>query len=212
MTHALDLETSSLDGDFSNGHALEPWRVRQGKAFISSLHVHGDKHQIHILRPTREQLIEVLQRLKGEEVYAHYALFDVAWLISSIEPNKMARVPQCVMEVRWRDTALLAKWCTNGRRADDMRLSYSLLNMINVFKTQMGYEGADDFIRMKQAEVRNASDPYWEERGKQDVLWTWRFAKFMGGAAPGRVSAGVHHRTAIHRYGGQQLVDRDVRQ
>ena len=105
--HALDLETSSISGDLSDYMALEPWRARQGKGFISSLHVYGDVHDIHIRRPTRDQLIEVLEKLRGEEVYAHFALFDVAWLIASIEPNKLARLHSAIKGVRWRDTALL---------------------------------------------------------------------------------------------------------
>lgn len=185
MTHALDLETSSISGFMGDGYALEPWRARQGKGFISSIAVYGDKITTQVIRPTREQLIAILESLEGEEVYAHYALFDVAWLIASIEPNKMARLHEAIKRVRWRDTALLAKWCTNGRKADDMHLSYSLVNLINIFKTKMGYEGADEFIRMKQQEgVEDASNPYWLERGKLDVLWTYRLAKFLESQLP----------------------------
>lgn len=184
MTHALDLETSSISGDLSDGYALEPWRVRQGKAFISSVAVYGDKVTVQALRPSRERLIEILESLRGEEVYAHYAVFDVAFCIATIEPNKMARIHAAITGIRWRDTALLAKWCINGRKADDMFFSYSLLNLINVFKDKMGYPGADEFIRMKQQEVNSANDPYWEERGRQDVLWTYRLAKFLEGQLP----------------------------
>jgi DNA polymerase I-like protein with 3'-5' exonuclease and polymerase domains len=184
MTHALDLETSTPDGDLSNGHALEPWRARQGKGFISSLHVYGDKIVRNVRRPTRDQIIDTLEDLKGEEVYCHFALFDVAWLIASIEPNKLARLHAAIKGVRWRDTALLAKWCINGRKADDSFFKYSLLNLIYTFKDHMGFEGADEFVRMKQAQTQDANDPYWEERGQQDVLWTYRLAKFFEGQLP----------------------------
>lgn len=175
--HALDLETSSNSGDLSDYMALEPWRARQGKGFISSLHVTGDVHDIHIKRPSKEQLIQVLETLKGEEVYAHFALFDVAWLIASIEPNRLARLHRAIVGVRWRDTALLTKWCINGRKSE--YFSYSLLNIIYTFRDKLGYEGAEEFVRMKQSQVMTADDPYWEERGRQDVLWTYRLAKFM---------------------------------
>lgn len=175
--HSLDLETSSISGDLSDGYALEPWRARQGKGFISSIHVYGDKFDIHVKRPSREQLIDILTQLKGEEVYAHFAMFDVGWLIASIEPDRMGGIPECVKGVRWRDSALLTKWCINGRKSEFF--SYSLLNIINTFKDKMGYEGADEFIRMKQQEVHSANDPYWEARGRQDVLWTYRLVKFM---------------------------------
>jgi DNA polymerase I-like protein with 3'-5' exonuclease and polymerase domains len=184
MIHALDLETSSISGDLADGYALEPWRVRQGKGFISSVAVHGDEIVTQILRPSRDQLIELLESLRGKEVYAHYALFDVAWMIASIEPNRLGRLHNAIAGVRWRDTALLAKWITNGRKAADMRLSYSLLNLINVFKDKMGYPGAEDFIRMKQQGVHDANDPYWQERGKADVLWTYRLAKFLYSQLP----------------------------
>lgn len=182
--HALDLETSSSDGDFANGHALEPWRARQGKGFITSISVYGPKIERQVQRPSRDQLIEVLESLRGEEVYGHFVMFDVAWLIASIEPNRLARLHSAITGVRWRDTALLAKWVTNGRKAEDMRLSYSLLNLINVFKEKMGFPGADDFIRMKQQEVPNANDKYWDERGKLDVLWTYRLADFLSKQLP----------------------------
>lgn len=175
--HALDLETSSISGDLSDGYALEPWRARQGKGFISSFHVTGDKYDIHLKRPTRSQIIESLEKLAGEEVYCHFTLFDVAWLIASIEPNKLARLHSAITGVRWRDTALLTKWCINGRKSEFF--SYSLLNIIDTFKDRMGYEGVDEFIRMKQSQTMSADDPYWEERGRQDVLWTYRLAKFM---------------------------------
>jgi DNA polymerase I-like protein with 3'-5' exonuclease and polymerase domains len=184
MTHALDLETSSISGDLSDGQALEPWRARQGKGFISSMHVYGDKVIVNVKRPSRTQIIDVLESLAGEEVYCHFALFDVAWMIASIEPNKLARLHESIKRIRWRDTALLAKWCVNGRRADDMFFKYSLLNLINTFKEKMGYPGAEDFIRMKQQEVFSSQDEYWEARGQQDVLWTYRLAKFLEGQLP----------------------------
>lgn len=184
MTHCLDLETGTEDGDLSTGYALEPWRVRQGKAFITSLHVYGDKVIANIKRPNRDQIIEVLENLRGEEVYAHFALFDVGWLIASIEPNRLARLHTAIKGVRWRDTALLAKWCVNGRRADDMRMSFSLVNLINTFKEKMGYEGADEFIRMKQNESFDSNDQYWEQRGQRDALWTYRLAKFLESQLP----------------------------
>jgi DNA polymerase I-like protein with 3'-5' exonuclease and polymerase domains len=184
MPHVLDLETSSISGNLADGYALEPWRVRQGKAFINSLHVYGiwpdgSENVINAKRPNRDQLISILERLKGQEVYAHYAVFDVAWLIASLEPDKMARLHRALTGIRWRDSALLAKWCMNGRKADDMHLSYSLLNLINLFKDKLGYPGAEEFIAMKQQQVQDANDPYWDVRGQQDALWTFRLVMFL---------------------------------
>lgn len=177
--YALDIETSSKSGDLADGYALEPWRVRQGLGYISSIAIYSPERDQQILRPTADQLIELLESLRGQEVYGHFVMFDVAWIMASIEPNRLARIHSAVTGVRWRDTALLAKWVVNGRKAEDMRLSYSLLNLINVFKDKMGYPGAEDFIRMKQQEVHSAHDQYWEERGKLDVIWTYRLAEFL---------------------------------
>lgn len=179
MTHVLDLETGTPNSDLSNGHALEPWRARQGRAFITSMAVHGDEITTQILRPTVAQLIELLESLKGKEVYAHYALFDVAWLIASIEPNRLARLHSAITGIKWRDSALLAKWCMNGRKADDMYLSYSLLNLISLFKDKLGHPGADEFIRMKQEESLFNDPAYWDKRGRMDTLWTYRLVKFL---------------------------------
>lgn len=158
--------------------------MRQGKALISSIAVHGDAIERQIVRPTADQLISLLEELAGMEVYAHYAIFDVAWLMATLEPSRLARIHKAVTNVRWRDTALLAKWCMNGRRADEMRLSYSLVNLINLFGPKMGYEGYDEFVRMKQAEVPGAQDDYWLQRGRMDVLWTYRLAKFLNTQLP----------------------------
>jgi DNA polymerase-1 len=65
-----------------------------------------------------------------------------------------------------------------------------LLNLIYTFKNHIGYEGADDFVRMKQAQTQDANDPYWEERGQQDVLWTYRLAKFFEGQLPSQCKRG----------------------
>ena len=183
MTHTLDLETSSISGDLSDGYALEPWRARQGKAFINSIHVYGDKVILNEKRPSRNRLVEILEMLRGEEVYAHYALFDVAWLIASIEPNRLARLHSAITGIRWRDTALLAKWCVNGRKTDDIRMSFSLLNLINMWKDRLP-EGADEFIRMKQEQSLSANDPYWEKRGQMDAMWTHHLAKFLEAQLP----------------------------
>jgi DNA polymerase I-like protein with 3'-5' exonuclease and polymerase domains len=72
----------------------------------------------------------------------------------------------------------------NGRKADDMRISYSLLNLISMFRNRMGYEGVDEFIRMKQEGDVDPNSPYWLERGRMDVLWTYRLAKFLESQLP----------------------------
>lgn len=175
---SLDLETSPKDGDLSNGYALEPWRLRQGKAYISSIAVTSDDgFHAQIKLPTREQLIDLLTQLAGKEVYAHNALFDVAWLIAAIEPDKLKHVPQCVLDVRWRDTMLLARWCANGRPAEDRFFSYALVNLIASWMPNE--PGAAEFIALKQNAPLAADNPYWLRRGLLDVEFTLKLAKFL---------------------------------
>lgn len=180
---ALDLETSSKSGDLSDGYGLEPWRVRQGNAYITSIAVYGDDFPFtQIERPTREQLIELLTKLQGKEVVAHNALFDVAWLIASINADRLERVPEVIRNIRWRDSMLLAKWVTNGRKADDTRLSYSLINLCALFLKNE--PGLDEFIAIKQGVSLDANNPYWLKRGQMDVEWTLKLYKLLWSHLP----------------------------
>ena len=178
IQYSLDLETAPNEGDLSNGYALEPWRVRQGKAHISSISVYGsDDSQDHMDNPSREYLITQLEALSGKEVWTHNGVFDVAWLIATLEPDKTKPIPACIMNIRWRDTMTLAKWITNGKLADDMQLSYSLVALIEQFLKKM--EGAQEFINMKRGATLDPSSEYWSKRAVLDTLWTLRLAQFL---------------------------------
>ena len=180
---SLDIETSSKSGDLSDGYALEPWRVRQGHAFVSSIAVLGeDGSFVQIERPDRTQLIQLLDSLSGQEVITFNGLFDIAWLIASIEPNRLGRVPACVRNIRWRCTMLLGKWVINGRKAEDVRFSYSLINMCMSFLKNES--GLDEFIKIKQGIQLDANNPYWLERGKLDVIWTLKLHKLLWSRLP----------------------------
>lgn len=181
--YALDIETASHSGDLADGYGLEPWRVRQGKAHISSIAVMNDGGWFdQIERPDRTQLIALLDSLAGQEVVAFNGLFDIAWLIASIEPNRLGRVPRCIQRIRWRCTMLLGKWVINGRKAEDLRFSYSLVNMCASFLKDE--PGLDQFIKIKQGAVLDSSDPYWLERGKLDVIWTLKLHKLLWSRLP----------------------------
>lgn len=169
--NVLDLETSSISGSLADGYALEPWRVRQGKAFISSLHyLGGDGRRVLINRPNREQLVEFLGTIKGLEVWAWNTPFDVAWLIASVEPNKMASVPDCIKDVRWRDGMLLAKWIINGQAADRTFYSYSLANVCS--DALRDDPNVAEFVAFKKGAPISSESKYWEDRGILDCLWT----------------------------------------
>lgn len=175
---ALDNETAPTHGDLSNGYALEPWRVRQGKAYISSTAIISDDgYQANIQRPSRGQLIEELEKLSGKEVYCHNGIFDVAWLIASIEPRRLGGIPQCIRNVRWRDTMLLTKWIVNGQKANQMRLSYSLKNLVASYLE--GTPGTAEYLAMKDGAVMDPHNPYWLNRGLLDAIKTLELAKFL---------------------------------
>lgn len=174
--NVLDLETSSISGNLADGYALEPWRARQGKAFIMELHYLGDDgRRVLIERPSRPQLIEFLESIKGLEVWAHNGPFDVAWLIASIEPNKHATIPECVKNIRWRDSLLLAKWVINGQAADRTFYSFSLANLVSDACRDM--EGSEEFVAFKKGAPMDSNSKYWTDRGILDCLWTQKLVE-----------------------------------
>lgn len=174
---ALDEETAPVHGDLSNGYALEPWRVRQGKAYVSSLAIFGEGYSANIARPTPAQMIRELEELAGKEVYCHNAIFDVAFLIASIQPDRCKPVPQVIRNVRWRDTMLLAKWVVNGQQANDMRFSYSLRNLVANYL--MERPGTAEYLKMKDGMTLDPNDPYWHKRGLLDAIKTLELAEFL---------------------------------
>lgn len=174
----LDLETAPNQGDLSNGFALEPWRARHKTARITSMAVSfPDGSGYQILEPSKAQLVDALRKLKGFEIWGQNTAFDIAWLIASIEDDKTKTVPQCIMDIRWRDTQLLAKWITNGRPAEDMHFSYSLANMVGTWLKDM--PGAQEFVAMKKGATLDPNSEYWDIRGQLDALWTLRLANFL---------------------------------
>ena len=176
--HTLDLETSPTVGDLSNGYALEPWRVRQGKAYISSCAVLSDDgYKTNLLRPSKSQLYEELEKLAGKEVYCHNAVFDIAWCIATLNDDKTKPVPQVIRNIKWRDTMLLCKWIVNGQAAEDSRFSYSLVNLIKAYL--MESPGSAEFIAMKERVELDSTNPYWLERGMMDCIKTMELAKFL---------------------------------
>lgn len=178
---ALDLETAPTVGDLSSGYGLEPWRVRHGTAFISSMAVVGGP-EYNIERPSRSRLFECLEQLKGQEVWTWNGVFDVAWLIASLNPGKTDPIPQCILDIRWRDAMLLAKWCTNGQKADDSNFSYSLANCVATWLQHI--PGWEEFVAMKQGADLDPASPYWLRRGLLDAEFTSHIADFLMGKLP----------------------------
>lgn len=172
--HTLDLETGSKD--FASHYGLEPWRVRHGTAWITSISMYlDDGSYIHVEMPNRDQLIEILEKFHAQEVYAHNGIFDIAWLIATIQPDRYGRIPQCIRNIKWRDSMLLAKWILNGQKAERNHYSYSLANLCG--DALRDDPDVQKFLDFKSKDVLPTDSEYWNVRGQLDVLWTHKLVK-----------------------------------
>jgi len=179
---ALDVETRATDPNMSAYAALEPWRVRQGKAEISSIAVcYPDNEIVQIENKGIgwvKDVRKLLRDLKDQVVYAHFAVFDVAWLIATLERERGVRPPIEVRNVRWRDTKLLCKWIINGQKAEDLEFSYSLANLCKTFLPD--HPRLSEFLGIKdQSVVPGENEEYWLSRGQLDVIMTRALAEVL---------------------------------
>lgn len=179
---SLDIETRPLDERMSLHAALEPWRVRQRKAEISSVAVCKPNDQVvQIVNKGNMtdfliKLVGLLEELEGEIVYGHETMFDLAFLIGTITPQKFLHVHPALRNIRWRDTRLLAKWLLNGQLAEDSKFSYSLINLCKHFLKD--HPRLAEFNTIKHQHVdAGDDDDYWESRGQLDVIMTRALAE-----------------------------------
>lgn len=184
---ALDIETSPVDPNMKEHAALEPWRVRQKLAYISSIaYADEDGNVKQILNdfPNKfsvewvERIIAFLEPLAGKEVFAHFSPFDLAFMIASIQPDRMGDIPQVIRDIKWRDSALLARWICNGQLAEATRFSYALANLCKIFLADDPMTA--DFLKMKSESIEAGDDSgYWEERGELDVIMTQKLVMYL---------------------------------
>jgi DNA polymerase I-like protein with 3'-5' exonuclease and polymerase domains len=169
MIYSLDIETAPTSPT-DNPYALEPFRYAQGLGKITSVAVSGPDgyiKQVHERGEGDESmkgLVSLLKSLKGKEVVAHNAIFDIAWLLQACPEADVA-------SIRWRDTQLLAKWINNGQDAEMPKKSYSLANLVKEYL--VGHPMYDEFINVK--EEHNAAGvnyEYWLTRGRMDAILT----------------------------------------
>jgi DNA polymerase I-like protein with 3'-5' exonuclease and polymerase domains len=192
----LDVETRAIDPRCAKYGALEPWRLRHGDAEISSMAVcRPDNTVIQIVNDKAQHLwerevVELLRSLKGKRVFCHNALFDVAWVIATVQPFKFRSLPKEVTDIQWADTMLLVKWLVNGQLAEDSKFSYSLANLVETFLPD--HPSTKDFVEMKkQPFVAGENAEYWESRGKLDVLMTRALAEKMMPLVPESMRVGL---------------------
>lgn len=180
--YVLDIETAAIDKSMVLHAGLEPWRLRQGNAKITSIAVcRPDSTTFQIVNDSDGWLYEVknlLKELQGQIVYAHYAVFDIAWLIAQIQPDRTGSVPGLIRGINWRCSQLLCKWICNGQIAEDSRFSYSLANLTKIFLKED--PDTAEFVRMKAMGFNaGVNDQYWIDRGNMDVIMTGKLVEFL---------------------------------
>lgn len=191
----LDLETKATDPSMTDHAGLEPWRLRQGKAMITSCDVYrpdGSVLQIVNKDPAefKCQIIAALEELDDQVVYAHNATFDVAWLIAELQPERCGPVPDVIRRIRWRDSGLLVKWLINGQTAEFTHFSLALANLVKTFLPD--HPDTPDFLKMKAEGFKaGENEEYWLARGTADVKMTHALVSKMLPKVPNSMVVGL---------------------
>ena len=194
--YSLDIESRSLDPRMADYAALEPFRVRQGNAEISSMAVCRPDNSVYQIvndcskHEWDKRVLDLLRSLKGKRVFAHFAVFDVAWNIVTIEPRKFRPIPKEILDIQWACTALLTKWLVNGQVAEEAKFSYSLANLVETFLPE--HPRTPEFMSIKgQTFAAGENDEYWETRGVLDVIMTKALAEKLINLVPESMRIGL---------------------
>lgn len=191
----LDIETAATDKSMVDHAGLEPYRLRQGKAKITSLALCKPNGEVIQFSNTDQKEFtwrtkELLKEYKGKRVYAHNAIFDLAWMIADGQPDRCGDIPDYITDVRWGDTMLLTKWLINGQLAEDTRFSYSLLNECKTFLKD--HPDLPAFIEIKNKGFKaGENEDYWLSRGDLDVRMTQELAFFLEQRLPAEQRVGL---------------------
>jgi DNA polymerase I-like protein with 3'-5' exonuclease and polymerase domains len=150
----LDIETESLDPDHPE-YSLQPWRVGEGKAHITSIAVDLE-HEV-----PRLATLDELREFKNCRFVAHNAMFDIAWLFASGFP--VGRYP-------WLDSMLLEKWVSNGQSAERGNFSWGLAAAVERNMSDLPW--ASEFVEMKELADEDRDEAYWQGRACMDATAT----------------------------------------
>lgn len=170
--YALDIETASkVKTDLP--YALEAYRVKRDQVEITSIAVHcsdGDSYQIHHKMDFfNEKIKDLLSSLAGEIVYCHNTIFDTAYMLATVGIDRLR-------PIKWRDTAILNKYLINGQKADEQRISYSLMNCVK--RAIKDDPELEEFLDVKKQQVKAGEDwDYWLKRGRMDAKFTLLLAE-----------------------------------
>lgn len=187
--YALDIETASnVKG---KEYALEACRLPTGDARITSVAVSGPDsyfRQLDERSGNMDDIPALLSHLKGKQVFAHRAVFDVGWLIAASRYDLL-------LGIKWRDSALLSKWLTNGQVAAKNHLSYALVAVVERHIKE--HPWLEEFLDLKRADVTAGVDyDYWLLRGKMDAVLTRLAAIEMWELLPAEQKSGYVYEQA----------------
>lgn len=191
----LDLETKAIDKCMAEHAALEPWRRRQGKAEIMSCDIRRPDGSILQFVNDDQKLFSyrlkcAMEEMKGHICWAHNAVFDVAWAIADLQPDRCGSIPSEIMDVKWRDTGLLTKWLINGQLAEKTYFGMSLANLVKTFLPD--HPDTMSFLEMKAQGVKaGENQAYWLERGTMDVKMTHALAMYLLPKVPVEMRTGL---------------------
>lgn len=176
--YALDIETAS--NSKGNDYALEAYRLPQGKARITSIACSGPDgyfRQLDERSENMDEVTELLEFLRGKEVFAHRGVFDVGWLIAQTDNYRL------LLDIKWRDSMLLAKWLVNGQVADMYRWSLALRDVVDRYIKE--HPNLEEFLDLKKSDVTAGEDyDYWLKRGRMDAEFTLLVAETMWDLLP----------------------------
>lgn len=163
--YALDIETAP--NKKGTNYALESYRLPTGEARITSVAVSGPDsyfRQLDERSNNMDEIPDLLSHLRGKTVFAHRAVFDVGWLIAASHYDFL-------INIKWRDSALLYKWIINGQVADKMRWSLSLRAVVEKYIKE--HPDLEEFLDLKKSEVTAGENyDYWLVRGRMDAVLT----------------------------------------
>ena len=164
---ALDIETSTTDKSHPE-YALQPFRLRQGKAKITSIDVAGpDNYTLQLVEPSQDELNELLYFLRetNRPVFCHNTVFDTSWMLL------LSGSFDLMNAINWHDTGLLAKWLINSQTSEHPQFSFSLIALCKYFMPD--HPKLEEFTTVKERDfVAGEDKEYWLARGTLDTAMT----------------------------------------
>lgn len=168
---AFDFETSGTEPEY----ALQPWRVEQKKAWITSLAIaerEGSEIKTSgILNPTVDDLRALLERAGKEDktLLGWNTAFDISWFIAYGLEDLVVQVSWLDGMLLWRHHAITPEYeIERGKKQ-----SFSLKNCVRLLDpTNAGYEENVDFHTSDPEKLKEL-----HEYNIKDTVFTLKYAE-----------------------------------